>query len=109
MTRYIVINNLSGHIWGDTISLDPTNSAYDEPFGACKDIDDEQGISNMVYHEQTVPFAPGEPGYFVFTATDEDGQNIVPPTLSSEDPDQIKLVWKTCPAPFGVWFKEEDE
>jgi hypothetical protein len=109
MARYIVIDNVSGHIVGDTSTIDPSNTAYDHPFSACRDVDDERGIHNMVYREQIRPFSSGEPGYFVFQATNEDGRHLVPATTEPDDPHQIKLVWKKCPPPFEVWFIEEDE
>jgi hypothetical protein len=108
VARYIVRDNATGHIVGDTMDFEPTNTAYDDPFTACQDIDDEMGITNRLYLEQTRPFSKGEPGYFVFRGDDEDGNLLVPPITDRTDEKQIQLIWERCKSPDGVWFLEED-
>src|ERR1700730_10040151 len=108
VARYIVIDNVSGNIVGDTINIDPTNTAYENSFTACRDIDDEIGITNRLYQEKTRPFAKNESGYFVFRGNDEDGILLIPPITDPADQEQIRSVWERCRPPDGVWFLEED-
>jgi hypothetical protein len=103
-----VIDNVSGNIVGDTINIGPTNTAYEDPFTACRDVDDEIGIINRLYREQTMPFAQGQPGYLVFRGDDEDGLLLIPPITDPTNKEQIASVRARCGTPDGVWFLEED-
>ena len=106
MARYIVVDNETGRIVGDTGVFEPTNTAYEDPFSACRDIDDELGIRNRVYYEQMMPFSPGEPGYIVYCATDEIGRERVPLITDFADPEQLQTVRANVIAQSGSGFSK---
>jgi len=104
-----VIDNATGQIVGNTATFEPTNTAYEDPFTACRDSDHERDIRHRSYHEQVHPLCKGEPGYLVYLATDEVGVALVPHIACFSALNEIEMVRMRCRLACCVWYIEDDD
>jgi len=104
MPRYILIDNHSGYIFGDTADM-PLNHEIDgvpvrdltlTPEIAARWLDEAvQGYYGYNYRE-VYHLSYGETGYQVYRA-DIDGGDVVPIAHDGSDPDAIAAVERDCP------------
>jgi hypothetical protein len=93
MARYILIDNPSGYIWGDSADLDGkifTGTALE----FAKALDESIGGEGRSYAEQS-HYASNEPGYHVYRA-DIDGSDAVTIVRDGQDQETIDTVTEAC-------------
>lgn len=102
--RYIVIDNASGYIWGDSADLngriwtgENADGSYDDsPAGYCRALDESLGEHGACYVE--VPrfaLASNETGYHVYRA-DTGGSEAVTLVTDGTDQEMIEAVQRDC-------------
>ena len=94
MARYILIDNYTGYIWGDSADLDGAifaGTALD--FAAA--LDASLGNHGRTYTEQPRPDASNQSGYHVYRA-DIDGSDAVTVVHDGQDQATIDAVTGTC-------------
>ena len=94
MARYILIDNYSGFIWGDSADLDGaifSGNAMD--FAAA--LDASLGEHGRTYTEQSRPDASNQTGYHVYRA-DVDGSDAVTIVHDGQDQATIDAVTRSC-------------
>ena len=94
MARYILIDNYSGFIWGDSADLDGaifSGNAMD--FAAA--LDASLGDHGRTYTEQSRPDASNQIGYHVYRA-DIDGSDAVTIVHDGQDQATIDAVTESC-------------
>ena len=97
MPRFIVINNRTGYIIGDTANIGGKIVAVDHPVEACRYIDEVRGARGKNYTQ----VARGDltlnaAGYRVYRA-DEAGAELVPVVVDGQDTHVIEDVESQCP------------
>jgi len=97
MARYILIDNCSGYIWGDSADLEG-KIFNGTPVEYAKALDAHIDNSNngRIYDETSRhALASNETGYHVFRA-DVDGSEAIPVVHDGQDRDTIRAVWDIC-------------
>jgi hypothetical protein len=104
VTRYILMDNSNGRIWGDTADLD--GPARDEtPAEAAARLDHFMGDLSRIYIEQEPSTAlTGVDGYIVYAAPTE-----FPLVTDGEDQTVIDRVIAACDAVAFVEVQDKDE
>lgn len=95
MPRYIMIDDASGYVWGDTGDLD--GPARDEtPIEACRRLDASVGVYQRDYVEHGPRYRPaGQTAYHVYRA-DVGGSEVVPLVWDGQDAATIAEVERLC-------------
>ncbi len=93
MARYILIDNYTGYIWGDSADLDGAFSGNALDFAAA--LDASLGNHGRTYTEQSRPDAGSQSGYHVYRA-DIDGSDAVTVVHDGQDQATIDAVTGTC-------------
>lgn len=94
MARYILIDNYTGYIWGDSADLDGQIFAGTAPEFAAA-IDASLGNHGRTYTEQGRPDASTQNGYHVYRA-DVDGSDAVTIVHDGQDQATIDAVIESC-------------
>ncbi len=104
VTRYILMDNLNGRIWGDTADLD--GPARDEtPAEAAARLDRFMGDDSRIYIEEAPATAlTGAAGYIVYAAPAD-----FPLVTDGEDQAVIDHVIAACDAVAFVETQDKDE
>jgi len=96
MPRYILIDNASGYIWGDTSDIDGENASAETPEEAARLLDESLGQRGRRYtlHEAT----PHETtsGYDVYRADVKGGPDVIAEIEDGTDHEAIEAVEKLC-------------
>jgi hypothetical protein len=96
MARYILIDNGSGFIFGDTADFTAGDSSDMTPAEAAERLDYSLGERNRSYEEVgRRTLASNETGYHVYRA-DVDGAEAVPVVDDGQDQDVIDAVERDC-------------
>jgi len=96
MARFILIDNASGYIWGDTADLN--GSARDETvIDAARRLDEHYGETGRSYAECGPGAMPASnaTAYHVYRA-DIDGSEAVPVVEDGQDQETIEMVERLC-------------
>lgn len=95
MARYILIDNCSGYIWGDTGDLN--GPARDEsPIEASRRLDESLNEYGRGYEQVSRrQLASNESGYHVYRA-DVDGSEAIPLVYDSHDKQTLNDVERLC-------------
>ena len=94
MARYILIDNCSGFIWGD--SADLNNKIFaGTALEFAKALDESIGEHGRTYEEQNRPDASNQIGYHVYRA-DIDGSDAVTIVRDGQDQETIDAVTESC-------------
>jgi hypothetical protein len=106
MARYILIDNNSGYIFGDTADL--ANGAALEPCDAALALDQSIGEHGRDY--DLIRHNPNDSrtGYHVYRA-DIDGPDAVAVVHDGQDQDTIDAVKENCRYEGFVWVQDADE
>lgn len=94
MARYILVDNYSGFIWGDSADLDGaifSGSALD----FARALDESVGEHGRTYAEQPRPDASNQSGYHVYRA-DINGSDAVTVVHDGQDQATIDAVTESC-------------
>lgn len=89
MPRYILIDNSSGFIFGDTAGFD-RQSEITTPTEAARELDEHIGVAGREYVEHASP-RPSATGYRVYGAGHE-----LSPVVDGQDEETIRAVIKQC-------------
>ena len=92
--RYILIDNYSGFIWGDSADLDGaifSGTALE----FARALDESLGDHGRTYTEQSRADASNQTGYHVYRA-DVDGSDAVTIVHDGQDPATIDAVIESC-------------
>jgi hypothetical protein len=93
MARYILIDNHTGYIWGDSADLNGAIfSGTALEYAEALDVSLHDG--GRAYTEQSRA-QPGQSGYHVYRA-DVDGSDAVPVVWDGQDQETIDSVTKSC-------------
>lgn len=94
MPRFIIIDNYSGYIWGDSADFDTGNpdGTTDDICEACRRLDHSIGEYERVYAEAS---SPPPSGYTVYRA-DINGSEAVGNIHDGQDPEMIAAVERDC-------------
>ena len=94
MPRYILIDNNSGYIFGDTADFG-AGAGLDDPIDAARRLD--QHIGGMTGTYVFFPYNPPvtKEGYHIYRA-DIDGSEVVPLVWDGQDKDTIDAVTSNC-------------
>lgn len=100
MARYILIDNCSGYIWGDTADvggkLIPLGTDDESIIEACRAIDADIGEYDREYTIVNChSLATGETGYFVYRA-DIRGSEQIANIIDGQDQEMIDAVERDC-------------
>jgi hypothetical protein len=96
MPRYILIDNDSGFIWGDSADLDGKVWQGDDALAYAKALDESMGEHGRSYEWGTrQQILSGSSGYFVYRA-DIDGSEAVPVVHDGQDQYTIRSVIEHC-------------
>jgi hypothetical protein len=96
MARYILIDDASGYVWGDTGDLN--GPARDETVvDAARRLDESLNEVGRTYDDHGPSFIPAsnEGAYHVYRA-DIDGSEAVPVVEDGQDQETIEMVYGTC-------------
>ena len=94
MARYILIDNYSGYIFGDSADLNGKIFAG-TALEFAKALDESIGEYGRTYREQSRPDASNQSGYHVYRA-DIDGSEAVPVAIDGQDQEMITAVEASC-------------
>lgn len=94
MPRYILIDNYSGFIWGDSADLQG-RIFQGAPIEFAKALDESIGATGRVYEMQWNKPHDIRSGYHVYRA-DVNGSEAVPVVTDGEDQDMIDAVTRDC-------------
>lgn len=94
MARYILIDNYSGFIWGDSADLNGKIFAG-TALEFAKALDESIGGECRTYEEQSGPNASSQTGYHVYRA-DIDGSDAVTIVHDGQDQATIDAVIESC-------------
>jgi hypothetical protein len=94
MARYILIDNHSGFIFGDSADLDG-KIFTGTPMEYAAALDASIGEHNHTYERGHHHPASNRSGYFVYRA-DIDGSDAVPVVRDGQDPEMIDAVEREC-------------
>ncbi len=94
MARYILIDNYTGYIWGDSADL---NGAIfsGTAIEFAQALDESNHAHGRTYEEQSRPDASNQSGYHVYRA-DVDGSDAVPVVHDGQDQEMIDAVVASC-------------
>lgn len=92
MTRYILIDDNSGHIWGDSADLDGAIFAADDPIEYAAALDRATGDPDWSYAWSA---SSGGGGYHVYRA-DVRGSDAITVVWDGQDRDTINAVEQGC-------------
>jgi hypothetical protein len=95
MARYILIDNNSGYIFGDTADLPGFDGSGGSPIDAARTLDASIGVHGRDYELLYRNPADTGTGYDVYRA-DIDGSEAVPVVQDGQDPDTIAAVVQHC-------------
>jgi len=95
MARYILIDNASGFIFGDTADINGAILAVDTPIDACRALDEQVVHEHGRAYEEASSLASNESGYLVYRA-DVAGSEAVPVVHDGQDQDIIDGVQQNC-------------
>ena len=97
MPRFILIDNASGYIWGDTANVGGKIAAVETPIEACRaiDADVDAGGTREREYEEVNSLASNETGYTVYRA-DINGSEAVGVVQDGQDQDMIEAVQRDC-------------
>jgi len=93
MARYILIDNHSGYIFGDT--ADYANGANLDPCDAARALDQSIGEHGREYDFFRHDPSDSRTGYHIYRA-DMDGSEAVPVVHDGQDQDTIDAVTQNC-------------
>jgi len=93
MARYILIDNHSGYIFGDTADYAAGHDI--SPIAAARMLDESIGERGRSYSEQRRPPRENVTGYHVYRA-DIAGSEAVPVVMDGQDSDTIAAVEGAC-------------
>lgn len=93
MARYILIDNYTGYIFGDTAAL--PNTAPESPIDAARAVDESIGEYDRQYTETLDPRSDSVPGYHVYRA-DINGSEAHPVVHDGQSRDEIEAVRANC-------------
>jgi hypothetical protein len=105
MARYILIDNYSGYIWGDSADLNGkifSGAALE----FAKALDESVGEYSRTYTEQSRCGASNQAGYHVYQA-DIDGSDAVPVVRDGQDQDTIDTVEASCRYDGFIAYEQE--
>jgi hypothetical protein len=107
MARYILIDDASGYIWGDTADIDGRNRAdIEDPTEAARVLDESLGERGRLYED--VSRLDERSGYRVYRA-DVRGSEQVPNIIDGQDQEMIEAVERDCEYVTSVAFGADDE
>ena len=103
MARYILIDNCSGYIWGDTADIGgkllPLGTEDADIIEACMAVDRQAGETDRSYQvlgsRNPRLLQSNESGYLVYRA-DVRGSEQVPVIEDGQDPEMIEAVERDC-------------
>ena len=95
MARFILIDNNSGYIFGDTADLNGAILSTNSPVDACRAFDEQVVGEHGRTYETVSSLASNETGYSVYRA-DVDGSEAVPVVHDGQDQDTIDAVIASC-------------
>ena len=106
MTRYILIDNYTGYIWGDTGDLDGP-ARGETPEDAAKRLDESLHTFGRVYETHGPNYRPAanDGAYHVHSA-DVDGSEAVMLVWDGQDRETINSVLRYCPKVAVVTWSE---
>ncbi len=105
MARYILIDNYSGYIWGDSADLDGkifSGTALE----FANALDESVGEYGRTYTEQRRCGASNQAGYHVYQA-DIDGSVAVPVVRDGQDQETIDTVEASCRYDGFIAYEQE--
>ena len=91
--RYIIQDNYTGYIWGDSADFAAGKDAPDSIVAACRMLDESIGECERTYKE--VSRLSGQAGYIVYRA-DINGSEAVPIVQDGQDQETIEAVEREC-------------
>jgi hypothetical protein len=95
MARYIIIDNCSGYIWGDSADL-AGHIFVGTPIEYAAALDADIGDPGRIYEEcHHHALASNEGGYHVYRA-DVSGSDAVPVVWDGQDQETIEAVLRDC-------------
>jgi hypothetical protein len=94
MARYILIDNYSGFIWGDSADLNGKIFAG-TALEFAKALDESNGEHGRTYEEQSRPDASNQIGYHVYRA-DINGSDAVTIVHDGQNQETIDAVTESC-------------
>lgn len=103
MARYILIDDASGYIWGDTADLAGWRESEQTPVEAARLLDESLGEHGRTYED--VSRLDGHSGYRVYRA-DVRGSEQVPSIHDGRDPEMIEAVERDCEFITAIAFAE---
>lgn len=92
MTRYIIVDNYTGFIWGDSVDFP---KEPDDILSVCRMLDDEIGSYEHGITYEKVSYFNGEFGYLVYDASIPNG-NKIPTSYDGQDQEIIDTVTNNC-------------
>lgn len=95
MPRYILIDNNSGYIWGDSADLNGCIYSADDPIDYARALDESLGEHNRSYKMQMYNPRSNIAGYHVYRA-DIDGSDAVVTVFDGQDAETIRTVVDNC-------------
>ncbi len=95
MPRYILQDNASGFLWGDTADFAAGRQTDLTPVDAARLLDASLGEYGRRYELLTYDPRTTETGYHVYRA-DVDGSEAVPVITDGQDQEQIAAVERDC-------------
>lgn len=105
MARYILIDNASGYIWGDTAALDVPADAT--PIDAARALDASLGVTGRIYLQTSATVgtrpAANATAYWIHEAGP-----AFPPVQDGQDAATIRAVERDCPLVAIVHVTEAD-
>lgn len=94
MARYILIDNYSGYIWGDSADFNGKIFAG-TALEFAKALDESIGGEGRTYREQSGPYASNQTGYHVYRA-DIDGSDAFMIVHDGQNQETIDSVTESC-------------
>ena len=91
--RYIIIDNYSGYIWGDSADFAAGKEQPQSMVDTCKMLDESIGEYERTY--EAVSRLSGQNGYVVYRV-DVNGGEAVPVVRDGQDRDMIEAVERDC-------------
>src|SRR6184192_4420416 len=110
MAAYILIDNCSGYIWGDTRDINGHSIECESPAEACRVVDESLGEYDQEYREvHRSELAANQTGYHVYRV-DVRGSEAVTVITDGREREQIDAVERDCKyvASFACEDAEED-
>jgi len=95
MARYILIDNCSGYIYGDTADIDGKSYFHISPVEAARLVDESIGEYGRTYTEQSHDPRATVDGYHVYRA-DVRGSDAVGNIPDGQDQEMIEAVTRDC-------------